>query len=513
VLMSRVSSDEQALGYSLGVQEDSLLKYCARNEIQVVLRFREDHSAKNFERPEFKKFMEYAKKNKGKIDCLLVTTWDRFSRNITDAFVIIQKLRNMGIAVHAIEQPIDPSIPENLAILAMYLAIPEIDNMRRSSKIKSGIRAALKAGRWCWKAPVGYKNTRDEENKPIIIPSEKADSVRYLFEEVSAGKAQTLVISELSDKGLKLSKATVSDMLRNPIYMGKIVVPAKEGEPLQIIEGVHEAIISAELFLKVNQILTENHSKKCRNKYNTAKDELFLRGILICSRCGGHITGSRSKSGGGTRYYYYHCNHCGSVRFRADFANQCVNEILTSLNFKKEIKVLYSEMLKEMMTGSQDDRKRKVVKLKHELEMLESKLTKTQDLLVEGIISREEFQSISQRYSSEKVKIEKQLNELSEYKSEWEQHLKRGISFLTDIEKTFNLADPIQKREILSSIFPEKLVFEKNKCRTPRLNEVLHHMLQIDSKIQNKKTGQFHKTLQLSGLVGDTGFEPMTPWV
>jgi len=82
---------------------------------------------------------------------------------------------------------IDPSIPENLAILAMYLAIPEIDNMRRSSKIKSGIRTALKAGRWCWKAPVGYKNTRDEENKPVIILSEKADSIRYLFEEISAG--------------------------------------------------------------------------------------------------------------------------------------------------------------------------------------------------------------------------------------------------------------------------------------------------------------------------------------
>jgi len=164
--------------------------------------------------------------------------------------------------------------------------------------------------------------------------------------------------------------------------MGKIVMPAKEGKPLQIIEGVHEAIISAELCLKVNQILTENHSKKCRNKYNTAKNELFLRGILICSRCGGHITGSRSKSGGGSRYNYYHCNHCGNERFRADFANQRVSEILSSLIFKKEIKVLYSEMLKEMMTGSQDDRKRKVVKLKHELEMLESKLPKPRTCLL-----------------------------------------------------------------------------------------------------------------------------------
>ena len=76
VLMSRVSSEEQARGYSLDVQEESLLKYCTRNNITVLHKFREDHSAKDFNRPEFKKFLEYAKKNKGRIDLLLITSWD-----------------------------------------------------------------------------------------------------------------------------------------------------------------------------------------------------------------------------------------------------------------------------------------------------------------------------------------------------------------------------------------------------------------------------------------------------
>jgi site-specific DNA recombinase len=62
-LMSRVSSDEQAKGYSLGVQSEALENYCLRNDIEIVYSFREDHSAKSFERPEFKKFLEYLKKN------------------------------------------------------------------------------------------------------------------------------------------------------------------------------------------------------------------------------------------------------------------------------------------------------------------------------------------------------------------------------------------------------------------------------------------------------------------
>ena len=133
VIMCRVSSDEQAKGYSLDIQFENLTKHCLRNEIEIVQHYREDYSAKNFKRPEFKKFMAYARANRGKIDVLLITTWDRFSRNLTDSLIIIRQLENLGIVVNAIEQPIDMTIPENKAMLAMHLAIPEIENERRQN--------------------------------------------------------------------------------------------------------------------------------------------------------------------------------------------------------------------------------------------------------------------------------------------------------------------------------------------------------------------------------------------
>ena len=51
VIMSRVSSDEQAKGFSLGVQFEQLTNYCKRKDIEVVAHYKEDHSAKNFNRP------------------------------------------------------------------------------------------------------------------------------------------------------------------------------------------------------------------------------------------------------------------------------------------------------------------------------------------------------------------------------------------------------------------------------------------------------------------------------
>ena len=61
VIMSRVSSDEQAKGFSLGVQFEQLTNYCQRKDIEVVAHYKEDHSAKNFNRPEFQNFLTIRK--------------------------------------------------------------------------------------------------------------------------------------------------------------------------------------------------------------------------------------------------------------------------------------------------------------------------------------------------------------------------------------------------------------------------------------------------------------------
>ena len=238
VIMCRVSSDEQAKGYSLDVQFEQLTKHCTRNDIEVVKHYREDHSAKNFNRPEFQKFLDFAKKNKNNIDYLFITTWDRFSRNMTDANIMLRKLKGLGIEVQAIEQPVDFSVPEGKAMLAMYLVFPEIDNDRRSLKIRGGIRGSLKAGRWCRKAPVGYVNSRDMENKPIIIPGEKAEHIQCAYNQIIEGKSQSEIRKYIKDEGVVISRNNISLILRNPIYMGKIIVPAHEDEPKVLIEGL-----------------------------------------------------------------------------------------------------------------------------------------------------------------------------------------------------------------------------------------------------------------------------------
>ena len=145
ILYFRVSTDEQAdKGFSLRDQEQKLLNYCNSNNLNVLAVFKEDHSAKTFNRPEFKKLLLFVKNNKSKVQQLLFTKWDRFSRNTTESYNKIKDFNELGIIVNAIEQPLDLSIPEQGLMLAVYLSMPEVENHRRSLNVIAGMRRAFK---------------------------------------------------------------------------------------------------------------------------------------------------------------------------------------------------------------------------------------------------------------------------------------------------------------------------------------------------------------------------------
>src|SRR5690606_1777779 len=147
-------------GFSLRDQESRLRKHCEHAGIQVAGHFQDDASAKTFDRPAFNRLLEWARANRGVVNQLLVVKWDRFSRDATGALGMIRTLEELGIEVQAIEQPIDHSVPEQLMMLALYVAAPEVENRRRSQATKAGMRRAMKEGRWTNVAPIGYRYSR-----------------------------------------------------------------------------------------------------------------------------------------------------------------------------------------------------------------------------------------------------------------------------------------------------------------------------------------------------------------
>ena len=509
-LMSRVSSDEQAKGYSLEVQSEALEKYCIRNGIEIVYTFNEEHSAKNFDRPAFKEFMIHAKKNKEDIDLLLFTSWDRFSRNIQEAYKVIDSLRFLGITAQAIEQPIDLSIPENKAILAMFLVIPEIDNDRRSIKTRGGIRAALKSGRWCSRAPYGYRNTRDENNKPLIVRNEHSDSIRWAFEQVLKNGNQREIQRELNKRGCMIQKTRVGLMLRNPVYIGKIEVPEYGKEPYQLVEGVHEAIISEKLFYQVQDALNTKSPKRVMSK--SISDQLLpLRGKLKCSKCEAKLTGSRSRGRRGGQYAYYHCNHCGNERHRADLINEVMEVVLDSAKLDSGLDKLVEAICSELLTVDSSQRAARISKLKQAVSKQNDRILRLQDNLADAFISSDEYRSMITRFSKEIDEAQIELNLLQAHDSSKESLIRKAVQALNNLGTTYRNTSAEGKVKLVGSIFPEMIEFDGNKCRTPKINEAAALCLNVDGRLRGNKKGTLHHKMEVSLLVARRGIEPLLP--
>jgi len=134
VIYTRVNSKEQVnTGFRLRYQEEALRKYCEIKGYKVVNHFQDCFSARTFDRPEWRKLESFVKNNK-KVDLILFTKWDRFSKNTEQALAVIRELSNIGIEINSIEQPLDFSIHDNKMILSIYLLLPELNQMKRLEK-------------------------------------------------------------------------------------------------------------------------------------------------------------------------------------------------------------------------------------------------------------------------------------------------------------------------------------------------------------------------------------------
>ena len=503
----RVSSDEQSKNNSPKEQEDLYIRFCQSGNIDNVKMFYDDYTGKTFDRPGFNQLLAYVKKFKGEIDYVYFKNWSRFGRNIVEAYAAIDKLKSYGVEVQAIEQPLDFSVPESKIMLAVYIAIPEADNDRRSLTIRSNMRKAKRDGRCICAAPKGYKNDRDELNKPIIVPNELASLVIEAFTELSNGiVTQEEVRQKLNEKGLKCSRNNFSTMLRNPLYMGKVFVPAYKNEPAELVKGIHKQLISEEIFYKVQDIL--NGRREAFPTKNSKRDELPLRGFLVCKECGKNLTGSASRGRHGGRFFYYHCGKGCKERFSAKLANEQFLNLLKELKPSAHASIIFKDIAEQIFKSNENEIKQNSKKIDEEIVKNKERIDNAQQLMLDGKIDADEYKTIKERYEEIIFKLKRQKIDNQEVDNNYSSYLNTSLKFLNNIDNYYIEANVELRQKIVGSVFPEKLIFEKNAYRTPKLNEVVSFIYLRKNELEGQKKGGSKKKFTSSHKVEREGFEP-----
>ncbi|WP_074722154.1 recombinase family protein [Flavobacterium frigoris] len=509
-LYIRVSTDEQAdRGYSQRNQEEVLRKYCDINFIAVRDVIYEDHSAKTFNRPQWKKLLLNLKKYKNKTDFILFTKWDRFSRNAGDAYQMISQLRKLGVEPQAMEQPLDLAVPENKMMLAFYLAAPEVENDRRALNTFHGMRRAKKEGRYMGIAPFGYANKSKEDGQKYISQIEpRASVMRWAFEELSKGVFSTEQIFLMAKKrGFTRGKSNFWLLIRNPIYCGKIFIPKYKDEESMFVVGQHEAIISEGLFYNVQDIL-DGKSRNYRAKIETI-EEFPLRGFFTCPKCGKKLLGSKCK--GRTKYYYYyHCVSECKYRINSEVANELFVENLKAYEPLHEVKKIYTAVLIETHRDLTDNAREMKRRILEQVKNYENRLSNARDLLSTMQIDPSDYRLMKLDYSEKITKLESELSEISSDKQSIAGLLNSGIENLIRLNNSYNDASLADARELIGLIYPENFTIRGEQVQTTRINKVIESIYMINNELGLKKNGTKENFFSLSRKVTLTGFKPVT---
>ena len=304
IIYTRVSTKEQAdTNTSLETQKKHCESYAIKNGYKVVAYYGSTHeSAKSDDRKEFKRMLKFAKQS-GSIGCIIVYSYDRFSRTGSHAAQITQELFKSGIQVKAVTQEVDTQSSSGKFQQNLFYLFSQFDNELRRDKTITAMSDLLRKGYWLWTPPRGYENKKVHQR--AVDADIKINKEGKLLKKAFAWKAKEKytnaeIVRRLNLEGMKINEKRFHEMLKNPFYCGLLVCKMLPGE---VIEGKHEPIVSRENFLKINSV-ESNHPKTHKKEL----EGLPLKQFIYCGQCGTSLTGFLVKKKG---LNYYKCRKKG----------------------------------------------------------------------------------------------------------------------------------------------------------------------------------------------------------
>ena len=314
VIYVRVSTKEQTENLSLPTQLRACEEYCRRQGYDVLERFHEEgESAKTTDRSQLQALLKYCRTHKGQVHFVVVYNLTRFAREKYDHFALRALLKSLGISLRSATEPIDDTSTGKL-MEGVLAAFAQFDNDCRSDRTRAGMRAALELGRWTFTAPLGYLNAPRATGKSLLHDPERGPLVRRAFEELASARfTKQEIIARATEgglrsrKGLVLTPQSFGQMMRNPIYVGKVESPDFGVSTV----GDFEPLVDEATFYRAQAVLDGRVvviSPRQRNH-----PDFPLRAFVRCETCHRPLTGSWSK-GRTDRYAYYHCQRqCRAV--------------------------------------------------------------------------------------------------------------------------------------------------------------------------------------------------------
>jgi DNA invertase Pin-like site-specific DNA recombinase len=428
----RVSSQEQTEGHSLDAQTTHIQNYIQAQGWSLVQFYTDAgiSAKKGSHRPAFEQMLKDAQK--GGFDVIVVDKIDRFYRHLTGLLTALDQLNSMGVSLASVQEKLDLTTPWGKLMLTVLGMLAEIyiDNLRQETK--KGHRQRARAGLWGGEIPYGYcrglcsdckhPNGKDycpnygkpnlSDGKHMIAHPVESIGVKLMFEWYATGETSMSAIADkltgykvtlpdgtevaLRQKGHvghlhqgPFSKDVVRNILGRFTYTGKIAYIGTDERgkfrsrkpPIEIYQGQHPALVSQELFDKVNELRrllafpAHNRTRKIRH--------YPLTGVLRCGLCGANMRGVSSGI-----YYSYVCGE------RVDHSPYCIQNAIRAFKTEDRIAGMIGEIVSRADEGKTFDF------IQEQVVKVEQRYSRVQELYLDGQIGRDQYEKELESYEN-----------------------------------------------------------------------------------------------------------------
>lgn len=382
VIYARYSSDsqtEQSIDGQLRVCEE----YAKRNDILVLAKYIDRAmTGTNDLRPDFQRMIKDSARKEW--NYVLVYKLDRFSRNKYENTIHKNTLKKNGVKVLSAMENI-PDSPEGTILESLLEGMSQYYSEELSQKVKRGMRENRAKGyHQGGVLPYGYKT----ENKKIVIDEEKAEIVRYIFEQYSLGVIVADIIKALTSMGVlcrgkPFARNTIYGILKNIKYSGVYYYGNER------IDNMYPQIVPTDIFEIVRAKAKQNATGK-----KSVKTVYLFRHKLKCGYCGSSISAETGTARNGEVKRYYKClgrkvyhNGCEqNIHSKKELEEAVMTAIRKEFSKPQTINVIVKNLLK--MQDRYFAENQRLNTLKREKSKVDKALDNVMAAIEQGIVSK-----------------------------------------------------------------------------------------------------------------------------
>ena len=440
----RVSTTMQEERDSLKTQINKIKSYCELHDYHLYKIYEDVGSGGDDERIGFQELQKDLGRNKFEI--LLVYESSRISRKSSTLINFIARLIESKIDFISISQPdLNTTTSTGRLFFTINAGLAQYEREKISERVRSSAFENAKLGKWmAGQLPVGYYW---DEMKNILVNFKEADLVKSYFD--------TFLECRSLKKVAALFGKPVESMrwiLTNPFYIGKYRYGVKRNnlynkkstrmDNYLIVDGTHNAIISAEIFDQVQLYIKRRGSS---NRLAIKESNYLLSGLLKCF-CGNKMYGNTTTNKkSGNVYRSYQCNGC-KKKVNADLIEGYIFKKLKQIEELKEINevsINHDNILKSLKIYE-----KRVKSLVRESDKL-------LNLFLKELIDESEFAKKREEKSIEKIAVEKEISILNKILDEKKSSNENNYEILEEVVNNYKSYNSNDLKDLLRMIIKE----------------------------------------------------------